>query len=244
MKLKQVIPAVLIAALTSSSTASAQAQDKPVRVTVDNFRRAESDTYFAQFVKEGGFGKFPPPDADADRPPGRRAAEPRHAVLVRGLRPRRGAGDGHAAGRRQAVHGDADRQRGPLRAGDLLRPGKPRSRKRRSARATSLPRPYVRESERPGRREGGPRSAGRDQGRAEGGAGKFEVPDWDHVTQEGPRPAPARAGGAPASCGCRTKGSIRSAAPGHGRGLGRQPPNDAVYAPWIRRRTTARPRTG
>src|SRR5690348_18216821 len=31
---------------------------KPLRVTVDNFRRAESDTYFARFVKEGGFGKF------------------------------------------------------------------------------------------------------------------------------------------------------------------------------------------
>jgi len=31
---------------------------KPVRVTVDNFRRAESDTYFARFAKEGGFGKF------------------------------------------------------------------------------------------------------------------------------------------------------------------------------------------
>src|SRR4030095_15725969 len=31
---------------------------KPVRVTVDNFRRAETDTYFARFVKEGGFAKF------------------------------------------------------------------------------------------------------------------------------------------------------------------------------------------
>jgi hypothetical protein len=31
---------------------------KAVRVTLDNFRRAESDTYFARFVKEGGFGKF------------------------------------------------------------------------------------------------------------------------------------------------------------------------------------------
>lgn len=31
---------------------------KPVRVTVDNFRRAETDTYFARFVKDGGFGKF------------------------------------------------------------------------------------------------------------------------------------------------------------------------------------------
>ena len=29
-----------------------------IRVTVDNFERAESDTYFAKFVKEGGFGKF------------------------------------------------------------------------------------------------------------------------------------------------------------------------------------------
>jgi hypothetical protein len=27
-------------------------------VTVDNFRRAESDNYFARFVKDGGFGKF------------------------------------------------------------------------------------------------------------------------------------------------------------------------------------------
>jgi hypothetical protein len=30
----------------------------PVRVTVDNFCRAESDNYFARFVKDGGFGKF------------------------------------------------------------------------------------------------------------------------------------------------------------------------------------------
>jgi hypothetical protein len=31
---------------------------RPVRVTVDNFARAETDTYFAKFVKEGGFAKF------------------------------------------------------------------------------------------------------------------------------------------------------------------------------------------
>ncbi|MFO0919861.1 MAG: DUF1254 domain-containing protein [Planctomycetaceae bacterium] len=29
-----------------------------IRVTVDNFIRAESDTYFARFVSQGGFGKF------------------------------------------------------------------------------------------------------------------------------------------------------------------------------------------
>ncbi len=39
------------------SVASAD-DGKPVRVTVDNFRRAESDTYFARFAKEGGFGKL------------------------------------------------------------------------------------------------------------------------------------------------------------------------------------------
>jgi hypothetical protein len=39
-------------------TAVSADDGKPVRVTVDNFRRAESDTYFARFVKEGGFGKF------------------------------------------------------------------------------------------------------------------------------------------------------------------------------------------
>src|SRR5690606_10307129 len=29
-----------------------------VRVTVDDFRRAETDVYFARFVREGGLGKF------------------------------------------------------------------------------------------------------------------------------------------------------------------------------------------
>ncbi len=39
------------------ATAAAQ-EPKPVRVTVDNFPRAETDTYFARFAKDGGFGKF------------------------------------------------------------------------------------------------------------------------------------------------------------------------------------------
>ena len=39
-------------------TAASADGEKPVRVTVDNFRRAESDTYFTRFAKEGGFGKF------------------------------------------------------------------------------------------------------------------------------------------------------------------------------------------
>lgn len=32
--------------------------DEAMRVTVDNFNRAESDLYFSRFVKDGGFGKF------------------------------------------------------------------------------------------------------------------------------------------------------------------------------------------
>ncbi len=51
--------AALLAAAVLSWLTAATAQDpKPVRVTVDNFIRAETDTYFAKFVKDGGFGKF------------------------------------------------------------------------------------------------------------------------------------------------------------------------------------------
>lgn len=39
-------------------TAVVADEPKALRVTVENFKRAESDTYFAKFVKEGGFGKF------------------------------------------------------------------------------------------------------------------------------------------------------------------------------------------
>jgi hypothetical protein len=42
----------------STSLASLADAAEPLRVTVDNFRRAETDTYFTKFVKEGGFGKF------------------------------------------------------------------------------------------------------------------------------------------------------------------------------------------
>jgi hypothetical protein len=33
-------------------------ENKPQRVTVDNFTRAETDSYFEKFAKEGGFGKI------------------------------------------------------------------------------------------------------------------------------------------------------------------------------------------
>lgn len=51
-----IVAAMLLAGGWLSSASADDA--KPVRVTVDNFRRAESDTYFTRFVKEGGFGKF------------------------------------------------------------------------------------------------------------------------------------------------------------------------------------------
>ncbi len=51
------ILAVMLCATGGVTVGTAQ-DAKPVRVTVDNFRRAESDTYFARFVKDGGFGKF------------------------------------------------------------------------------------------------------------------------------------------------------------------------------------------
>jgi hypothetical protein len=50
---------VLAITLLGFGCLAAGAEDaKPVRVTVDNFGRAESDMYFARFVKEGAFGKF------------------------------------------------------------------------------------------------------------------------------------------------------------------------------------------
>src|SRR5262245_47923146 len=41
-----------IVVVLAASVATAQE-----RVTADNFKRAETDTYFAKFAKEGGFGK-------------------------------------------------------------------------------------------------------------------------------------------------------------------------------------------
>jgi hypothetical protein len=42
----------------ASQQAACGGEPQPERVTVDNFCRAESDTYFARFVKQGRFGKF------------------------------------------------------------------------------------------------------------------------------------------------------------------------------------------
>jgi hypothetical protein len=50
--------ALATALVVSIGAASAQSAGDAVLVTPDNFKRAETDMYFAQFAKEGGFGKF------------------------------------------------------------------------------------------------------------------------------------------------------------------------------------------
>jgi hypothetical protein len=55
MRTRLLLLATLLAA--SGLTAVSADDGRTVRVTVDNFCRAETDTYFAKFVAEGGFGK-------------------------------------------------------------------------------------------------------------------------------------------------------------------------------------------
>jgi Uncharacterized conserved protein len=50
--------ALAVLALISSMVSAQTGAPKPVPVTPDNFIRAETDMYFAQFAKRGGFGKF------------------------------------------------------------------------------------------------------------------------------------------------------------------------------------------
>lgn len=49
---------VTLTVLAAVAAAQAQPASDPVPVTVENFRRAESDMYFGVSVKRGGFGKF------------------------------------------------------------------------------------------------------------------------------------------------------------------------------------------
>lgn len=57
--LRRVSLAIVTSFLSFGWIETASAQDPTLtRVTVDNFTRAETDTYFSKFVKDGGFGKF------------------------------------------------------------------------------------------------------------------------------------------------------------------------------------------
>jgi para-nitrobenzyl esterase len=108
-----------------------------------------------------------PPGNGVDRQAGRGADEPRHALFLRRIRPRRRALDGHAARRGQALHVDAGgiagslHDRGRLCAWHLqLRQGQGRY-------ALCLHHhPHAGRPREAGRRKGGQRAAGRHQGRA------------------------------------------------------------------------------
>ena len=50
--------ACLLLAATNSVSFAQEPSGKAVPVTADNFNRAETDMYFAKFVKDGAFGKF------------------------------------------------------------------------------------------------------------------------------------------------------------------------------------------
>jgi len=52
------ISAVLLIAMAASSTFAQTPSGNAIPVTADNFNRAESDLYFGRIVKNGGFGKF------------------------------------------------------------------------------------------------------------------------------------------------------------------------------------------
>jgi hypothetical protein len=58
MTLRITLVSVGIFTAVTCLTVFAADDANPLRVTVSNFRRAESDNYFAQFVKNGGFGKL------------------------------------------------------------------------------------------------------------------------------------------------------------------------------------------
>lgn len=57
MLLRTIFAAAVLFAIVNLEMAVAQGPN-PVKVTVDNFGRAETDTYFTKFSTEGGFGKL------------------------------------------------------------------------------------------------------------------------------------------------------------------------------------------
>ena len=70
-----------------------------VPVTVDNFIRAESDLYFGGILKDSGAHReiLASPRTGADRQSDRHPSQPRHALFVGRVRPRRGTGHDHAS---------------------------------------------------------------------------------------------------------------------------------------------------
>ena len=121
-------------------------------------------------------GQIPPsPRADRARPADRHPDEPRHALFRRRVRPRRRPGDNHAARRRPALRLHADHRRGGLHARSRLRTRPHDADERGDPHALcSRRRPHFRRRGESERHRGGPRVAGRHQGRAAGRARRLQ----------------------------------------------------------------------
>ena len=84
-----------------------------IRVTPDNFRRAETDMYFGNFVRDGALGKFVhrrEPTSIDDQDVVRMNRDTLYSS--RRVRSRRRSGDHHDAGPGQALHVAAGLGRG------------------------------------------------------------------------------------------------------------------------------------
>ena len=182
-------------------------QPPPFPCTPDNFVRAESDLYFAKH-RQGRAARqaAPSPRAGGDRQPDRHPPQSRHALFRGRVRSRRRPGDDHAAGRRQALHVDAGDRRGPIYADVFYGAGDSHADQRGDRHALRrCRRADAGRSQRPEGPRGGPRAAGRDQGRTARRPGKFEIPHWDQASQKAVRDASAR----PRSDLARHQGHVR-----------------------------------
>ena len=181
----------LAATLVVLSVLQALAGDT-VPVTVDNFVRAESDLYFDGATKKFGFGEFGFESEMAPIDEQTVIRMNRDTLYSRGgIRSRCRAGDHHPARCRQALHVDADHQRGPIYADGCLRRRQPHADQgRRSARATVIAAVRILvDPNDPEDLEASPRAPGRHQVRPNRRSGKFEVPNWDQASQKKVRDA-------------------------------------------------------
>ena len=170
---------------------------------------------------------LPPARARVDRQADGHPPEPRHALLVGGVRPRRGPGDDHAARRGQAVHVDAGRSTRTTTPVRLRTAGAHTfTREKIGTRYVVVAVRTLVDPADPKDVAAGPRAAGRDQGRA-------ERPPATSRCRTGIRPARRRCA---TRCWCSarrcpiTQAHVRHEGPGrsgaasdrYGRGLGRQ----------------------
>ena len=185
-------PLAALAVLCAVSSASAQ----PIPVTVDNFIRAESDTYIGNFVKEsGGLGKL-----QHRREP----ASIDNQTVIRlnrdtlyslgGVRSRRRAGDDHDAGCRQALHVADGRSARTTMRRRVYGKGRTRSTRRQGRHPLCAARRSARWSIPNDPKDVEQVHALQDAIKVEPeGHGTFEVPSWDPASQKKVRDALAGA---------------------------------------------------